>query len=353
MRTLRIIAVIVVVSLLALAILWAGTSGKVQTEEFTKQVMGTYSRLVITHSRASYAIASAAAAQARIADIERLASTYKPDSEVSQLSTFEPNTPGLLSPEISTVLERSLYYYHLTDGVFDVTVGPLMKLWRAAVTRDSPPTSEEIATALQSVGSDKIALDSSARTITLSRPGMSITLDAIVKGYAADLALDAIRNSSAVAGLVDIGGDIVCFGHPPGRQGWDIGIQNPFQPASRPMDTSAGAILATIRLTDAAVATSGNYQRNFRIQGKSYSQIIDPRTGFPVEHIPSVTIIALTAADADALATACSVLSVPQALDLINSIPRTEALLITGPAESPTFHTSTGFEKYLLTPLPN
>ena len=117
------------------------------------------------------------------------------------------------------------------------------------------------------------------------------------------------------------------------------------------MDTSPGSILATIRLTNAAVATSGNYQRTFQIQGKSYSQIIDSRTGLPVKYIPSVTIIAPTAADADALATACSVLRVPQALDLINSIPRTEALLIAGSAESPTFHTSTGFENYLLTPL--
>ena len=228
-----------------------------------------------------------------------------------------------------------------------------MKLWRVAVKRDTPPTSEEIATALQYVGSDKITLDPAFRTITLSRPGMSITLDAIVKGYAADLALDAIRDSSAVAGLVDIGGDIVCFGHPPNRDGWDIGIQNPFQPATAPMDTSAGSILATIRLTDAAVATSGDYQRTLQIQGQSYSQIIDPRTGLPVHQAPSVTVIAPTAADADALATACSVLSVPEALDLINSIPHTEALLITGSAESPTFHTSAGFEKYLLTALPN
>jgi thiamine biosynthesis lipoprotein len=283
--------------------------------------------------------------------IENLATTYKPDSEVSQLSVLEPDTPRVLSPEIFTVLERSLHYYQLTDGAFDITVGPLMKLWRDAVKRDTPPTSEEIATVLQSVGSDKITLDAIARTIAFGRPGMSITLDAIVKGYAADQALSVTRKDTAIAGLVDIGGDIVCFGHPPDRQGWNIGIQNPFQPATGPMDTSPGSILATIRLTNAAVATSGNYQRTFQIQGKSYSQIIDSRTGLPVKYIPSVTIIAPTAADADALATACSVLRVPQALDLINSIPRTEALLIAGSAESPTFHTSTGFENYLLTPL--
>ena len=101
------------------------------------------------------------------------------------------------------------------------------------------------------------------------------------------------------------------------------------------------------------MATSGNYQRNFQIAGRAYSQIIDPRTGLPVEQAPSVTIIAPTAADADALATACSVLSVEEALKLINEIPHTEALLITGSPEAPALHTSTGFNKHLLTPLPD
>ncbi|NIA07083.1 MAG: hypothetical protein GWP14_05530 [Actinobacteria bacterium] len=313
--------------------------------------MGTYYRLVFVQY-ADRAADTAVTAVEDIRAIEALASTYRSESEISQLSNSPPGSARVLSPEIFAVLERSLYYYQLTDGAFDVTVGPLMNLWRAAVKRDKLPTTDEISKALQSVSSKNITLDPSARTIAFSRAGMSITLDAIVKGYAADLALAAIRNKGAQAALVDLGGDIVCFGHPPSRDGWDIGIQNPFQPASVPMDISPGAILATIRLTDAAVATSGNYQRTLPIQGESYSQIIDPRTGLPVHQAPSVTVIAPTAADADALATACSVLSVPEALDLINKIPNTEALLITGPAESPTFHTSSGFEKYLLTSLP-
>ena len=119
------------------------------------------------------------------------------------------------------------------------------------------------------------------------------------------------------------------------------------------MDTSPGSTLATIALTDAAVATSGNYQRSFSIQGRSYSQILDPRTGQPVTQAPSVTIIAPTAAAADALATACSVLPVAEALELINRIPHTEALLITGSPHAPAFHASTGFKKYLLPALPD
>ena len=113
-----------------------------------------------------------------------------------------------------------------------------------------------------------------------------------------------------------------------------------------------GSILVVIRLSGGAVATSGNYQRNFRIQGQTYSQIIDPRTGWPVTQAPSVTIIAPTAADADALATVCSVLPVPEAIKLINKIPNTEALLISGSPDAPAFHSSAGFEKYLISPLP-
>jgi len=227
-----------------------------------------------------------------------------------------------------------------------------MNLWRTAAQRDSLPSSAEIAAALKAVGYRNITLDAEHRTITLSQAQMSITLDGIVKGYAADLALAAIRKAGARAGLVDLGGDIVCFGKPPGRDGWEIAIQNPFKPATRPMDTSGGSTLAVIRLSDAAVATSGNYQRSFSIQGRAYSQIIDPRTGWPVTQAPSVTIIAPTAADADALATTCSVLPVPEALKLINRIPNTEALLITGSPDAPAFHSSAGFSEYLLAPLP-
>ena len=344
---------ILVALLLVLGIALVFYQARPQASTYTSTVMGTYCRIVVVagteHSRSR----AAQEAFSWVCLIESLASTYDPYSQVSELSVLEPDTPGNLSLILLPVLQSSLDYYDLTNGAFDVTVGPLMKLWRDAVKRDAPPTSEEIATALQSVGSDKITLDSTARTLAFGRPGMSITLDAIVKGYAADQALLSIRKDTAIAALVDLGGDIVCFGHPPGRDGWDIGIQNPFQSAAAPMDTSPGSILATIRLTDAAVATSGNYQRTLQIQGQSYSQIIDPRTGYPVHQAPSVTVIAPTAADADALATACSVLSISEALDLINSIPHTEALLITGPADSPTFHTSTGFQKYLLTPLPN
>ena len=353
MRRFSIFPILILIFILALlTFFYLASANKLPTAKFSHEVMGTYCRMVVAvGDDRKVAQVAAASALAKIRAIETLASTYQSDSEVSQLSALAPNSPRPLSQEIYTVLDRSLYYSRLTGGAFDVTVGLLMDLWRAAAKRDEPPSSAAIEAASRTVGYGKITLDPAARTITFSQAGMSITLDAIVKGYAADLALAAIRQEGAQAALVDLGGDIVCFGHPPDRPAWDIGIQNPFQPASAPMDTSPGAILATIRLTDAAVATSGNYQRSFRIQGKSYSQIIDPRTGLPVEQTPSVTVIAPTAADADALATACSVLSVSEALDLINRIPHTEALLITGSAEAPIFHTSTGFQKYLLTPL--
>ena len=356
-----IVVLLITIALVALiaALPWHRPSGVLTPEQpekttsaFTYELMGTYCRIVLeTGSNQRIVQAGLDAALAEMHSIEALASTYRPDSEISQLANLKPNSPRILSPQIYTVFERSLYYSRLTDGAFDVTVGPLMQLWRTAAQQDALPSSDQIAAALELVGYRKITLDSQSRTITLSQPGMSITLDAIVKGYAADQALAAIRKAGARSALLDLGGDIVCFGQPPGRLGWKIAIQNPFKPATTAMDTSPGSILATIRLTDAAVATSGNYQRAFSIQGRSFSQIIDPRTGWPVAKAPSVTIIAPTAADADALATACSVLPVSEALKLINKIPNTEALLITGSPEAPVFHSSTGFKEYLLTPL--
>ena len=354
----RSIITILIILLLVVAIaciVLTSDRAKKDSSVFTYQPMGTYCRMVIFSSGSSedshIPLAASISARSKISFIEVLASTYQPHSEISQLANLKPGSPRDLSAQMYTVFERSLYYSRLTDGAFDVTVGPLMNLWRTAAQRNTPPTSDQIATALKAVGYRNITLDSQARTITFSQPHMSITLDAIVKGYAADLALAAIRQAGARAALIDLGGDVVCFGQPPGRPGWNIGIQNPFKPATTPMDTSPGSVLATIALTDAAVATSGNYQRTFTIQGRSYSQILDPRTGQPVSQAPSVTIIAPTAADADALATACSVLPVAEALELINRIPHTEALLIAGSPEAPTFHTSSGFAQYLLTPL--
>ena len=315
--------------------------------------MGTYCQIVIPSSGHMDPSLRAESALAEIRNIEALASTYRPDSEISLLSNLPPNLPRPLSSHIYTVLDRSIYYSKLTDGAFDVTVGPLMNLWRVAATNDLLPTPAEIADVLQAVGYGKIILDPAKQTIKLNHDGMAITLDAIVKGYAADIALQNLRKDGLSAALVDLGGDIVCFGQPPGRQGWNIGVQNPFKPATAPMNTSEGNFLTVISLTNAAVATSGNYQRVFSIQGKKYSQIVDPRSGLHVEQAPSVTVIAPTAADADALATACSVLTVPEALKLIDRIPHTEALLITGSPEAPRFHTSSGFAEYLLEPLPD
>ena len=349
-----VITILIVLLLVALiaAVVLIPDQHKGTSLTFTYQPMGTYCRIVVaTGTDRNAARAAADAALDKIQAIEALASTYQPRSEISQLSNLNPGSPRDLSPQMYTVFERSLYYSRLTNGAFDITVGPLMDLWRTAAQRSTPPTSDQIATALKAVGYRNISLDHQASTITFSQPHMSITLDAIVKGYAADLALGAIRQAGATAALVDLGGDIVCFGQPPSRLAWNIAIQNPFKPATAVMDTSPGSTLSTIALTDAAVATSGNYQRTFSIQGRAYSQILDPRTGQPVTQAPSVTVIAPTAADADALATACSVLPVSQALQLINRIPNTEALLITGSPHAPTFHTSTGFEKYLLSPL--
>ena len=289
---------------------------------FNYQPMATYCRMtIVSVTDGPSPLTAAQAAQAKIQLIESLASTYQTQSEISLLANLEPGSPRPLSTLMYPVFERSLHYARLTEGAFDITVGPLMNLWRTAAKSDALPSPELIAIALQAVGYNNITLDSKDHTITFNQPHMSITLDAIVKGYAADLALAAIRQAGLPAAMVDLGGDIVCYGAPPSKPAWTIGIQNPFKPAAVPMDTSAGSVLATIAITDAAVATSGNYQRTFTIQDRPYSQIIDPRTGQPVTQAPSVTIIAPTAADADALATACSVLPVSKALELIKQNP--------------------------------
>ena len=352
-RSTAAIIVLLLCACIVAIVLILPSPGRDKPFDGTYTVMGTYCRIIIPQAKGDPSrLAESALAQIR--NIEALASTYRPDSEVSLLSNLPPNTPRELSPHIYTVLKGSIHYSKLTGGAFDVTVAPLMNLWRAAAVNDVLPSEDQIAEACRTVGYQKIILDDNAQTVQLTDDGMAITLDAIVKGYAVDLALEHLRQAHLPGALVEIGGDIACYGAPAGRKAWTIGIQNPFAPATglAIANASSAHILAAIELTDAAVATSGNYQRFFSIQGRDYSHILDPRTGLPVTQAPSVTVIAPTAADADALATSCSVLTVPEALELINQIPQTEALLITGSPDAPVYHTSEGFRAYLRGPLP-
>jgi thiamine biosynthesis lipoprotein len=211
------------------------------------------------------------------------------------------------------------------------------------------PTQEELADARSKVGYEKLYLDANEMTVRFAVDGMKLDLGGIAKGYAIDRAIEAMQTGGAVGGMVDVGGDIRCFGLPPkGKKTWRIGLQNPAETDSDEQTLAGGPkqVLMVLTFNNAAVATSGNYRRFVLIEGKKYSHIINRTTGISAEVLSSVTIISQNALDADALATSVSVMGSEKGLTLIEKIPNTEAILITPSPEYQLIKTA-GAEKYI------
>jgi thiamine biosynthesis lipoprotein len=209
---------------------------------------------------------------------------------------------------------------------------------------NSLPADAELQQARSKVGYDKLILDANEMSVRFAVEGMRVDLGGIAKGYAIDKAVEAMQKGGALGGMVDIGGDIRCFGSPPAGQNiWRIGLQDPDK-AKAGLD--AGTPLLVLNLTNTAVATSGNYRRFVVIEGKMHSHIIDTKTGYSSDELTSVTIFSQNTTDADALATAVTVMGTEKGLALIETIPQTEAILISSPPEYKLIKTS-GAEKFI------
>ena len=270
------------------------------------------------------------AAEQALRKLEALMSTKLEASEISRFNQAPAGREISLSPETASVLHLARGYAETTSGAFDVTCLPLIQLWRQSAEEGRLPASSAIQKARSQSDWSQIQLDGN-RTSKLSDTA-GVDLGGIAKGYAIDLAVEAMRQAGASGGMVDVGGDIHCFGISPSDGGWSVGILDPYK----------RKVFARLRLKTGAVATSGNYYRFFEINGKRYSHILDPRNGRPSDAAPSVTVAAPTAAAADAWATALSVLG----LEGLASIPAgqgIEALVITGEPEDWSTNHTAGF----------
>ncbi len=242
------------------------------------------------------------------------------NSELSKLNATAFEQEVKVSPELFTVLQAAKEYSILSGGAFDVTIGPEVQLWRTMQQTGTPPTSEQIEQARFRVGYEKMILNPETQTVQFELAGMRLDLGGIAKGYAIDLAIEAMKQNGAMGGMVDIGGDIRCFGHSPTRgNNWLIGLQNPRKEK----------LITKLKLTDYAVATSGDYRRFIEINGKKQGHILNPATADSAEELISISIVAPTAMQADALATAVAVMGRQRGLDLIESLDGIEAFVIT------------------------
>lgn len=289
--------------------------------EFAERHMGTTFRIVVFAPDSATAADAAAAGFAIIAGLEARVSDYDPGSEVSRLGEvagLERNRE--VSRELAEILAIARVWSERTGGAFDVTVGPLTRLWRWSARRGELPDPSRLARARAAVGWRHLELDEAGRTVRLTRSGMAIDLGGIAKGYAADAVLAELARRGLRAALVDAGGDLAVGEAPPGEAGWRVVVEDG---ARHGAGDSAQGAPRTMTLVGVGVATSGDRFRYFEAEGVRYSHIVDPRTGLGVTRPRAVTVIAPDATTADVLASALSVLDEAAGRALVASVPGT------------------------------
>jgi len=281
--------------------------------------MGTRFSLTLYASDQTTADAAAAAAFHRVAELESVMSDYDVDSELLRLCAQPFGRPVAVSEDLFDVLERAQKFSALSDGAFDVTIGPCVRLWRFSRKRNALPAPAEMARARAAVGWRKVRLDRAARTVTLLAPDMRLDLGGIGKGYAADAALKVLRSHGIRRALVAASGDIAIGDPPPGRKGWRIGIA--------PIDAKANEAAEFVLLRNAGVSTSGDTEQFVEIDGVRYSHDLDPATGLGLTNRIQATVIARDATTSDALCKPVCVLGPERGLALIDSLPGAAAVV--------------------------
>jgi len=348
----QVLIIIICVFLVAATCFFFRHKQPVKADSGYRPVMGTFAHIIAIAPNWRTANKSLEEAFEQLHNIEMLMSYHRDDSELANINRNAYKGPVKVSSQTFEVIQKAIEFSNLSDGAFDVTIGPLMDLWHSAAETNSVPTDAKLAEVCAKVGYEKVILDANEMSIQFAVEGMKLDLGGIAKGYAIDKAVEAMTNCGSTGGMVDVGGNIRCFGRPPkGKTHWLIGLQDPnenfgFRISDFGFPAEAGEPLLVLKFTDAAVATSGHYRRFALIQGKRYSHIIDTKTGSRSDKLASVTIIAKDAITADALSTAVIVLGAEKGLALIEKLPQTEAILITAQPEYKLIRTSSA-EKYI------
>jgi thiamine biosynthesis lipoprotein len=284
----------------------------------------------------------------RLREIDRIMSDYDPDSELSQLcASGRPGTPIRVSEELWSILNSAQEFSQKTEGAFDVSVGPVVRLWRISRRTRRLPEPEAIRAAIEKVDWKSIVLDEKDQTVELARPGMQIDLGGIGQGYAADEAFRILKVGGVTRALVDISGDIRVGDPPPGQAGWRIEIE-PLKRGESKTTTGVAEQPQVLLLANAAVSTSGDAYQFVEIDGVRYSHIVDPKTGIGLPSSHSVTLIAPDATTADALATALCLLGPEKGQRLLTRFPETAARFARVVDGELTVTDSPGFNEYVM-----
>lgn len=286
----------------------------------SRLAMGSELRLTAWSSDEAATRVAFAAVFADFEKLESLMSTWREGSDVLRLNAAAGGAPVPVSPEVIEVLQLASSFSELSGGKFDITFGALSGLWKFDHDQDDVvPDSEAVRARLPLIAWEDVEVDAQAGTARLRRPGMSVHLGGIGKGYAVDRAAAILRQHGIRNFLIKAGGDLYVGGHPEGRP-WRVAIQDPRGASDEPF--------AYVDLTDATFSTSGDYERFFLSDGRRYHHILDPDTGMPAMASRTVTILARRAVEADALGKIVFILGPDAGMELIERLPDVEGVIV-------------------------
>ncbi len=297
-------------------------ASRYQSVEKTEFLMGTVVTIKLFDEDADRGGRAADRALERVREIENLMSLNLEGSEVGRINKMAGTGPVKAGDDTLAVVRRGIYYGELSEGLFDITVGPLAELWGIGTEQAKIPDSDELESTLGLVDYKDVGINEDTKEIFLKRYGMGIDLGGIAKGYAADEAKKILVAEGIKHAIINLGGNVLALGDRYDGGPWNIGIKDPYAPT--------GSLLGVVRVEDQTVVTSGDYERYFEQDGRRFHHILNPYTGFPGENeIKGVTVIASSSFDADALSTTVFLMGAKRGIELVESLDGVQAILVT------------------------
>ncbi|MBS5886446.1 MAG: FAD:protein FMN transferase [Clostridium sp.] len=258
----------------------------------------------------------------KVKELESTLSINENGTLVDKINESAGIEPVKVDYDTYTVIKKGLEYAKLSNGLFDISVGPIVKLWNIGLPEAKVPTQEEIDSRIPLVGYSDVELNDEENTVFLKRQGMMIDLGGVAKGYTADVISDILTEEGVKSAIIDLGGNIFAHGSKVDGSTWRIGIQNPF--------SDRGDIIGTITVKNKSIVTSGIYERYIEKDGIKYHHILSPKTGYPYENeIAGITIISDKSSDGDALSTSVFAMGVEEGMKFVNTQEGIDAIFVT------------------------
>ncbi len=257
----------------------------------------------------------------KISEFDDILNLHREGSDLYNIKFREPNSKVVVSEVTLDILTESIYYFDITNGMFDITLGPLIELWSESKELVEVPTQSDVLQKLNLSGIDEIVLDEKKLSVALGN-NMFLDLGGIAKGYIADEIKSYLLVQGIESAIIDLGGNINIIGSKPDNSDYGIGIRNPFGNASE--------YLGVLNISDTSIVTSGDYERYYEVDGEKYHHIIDPTTGFPVENeLKSVAIVSENSMQADVFSTAVFLMGLTEGYNFIENIDGADAIFVT------------------------